>query len=708
MNDLNLDKNPHILSSPETQEGGSGGINVKPNQAEQRETELSEKVLEGQEGAEEGEVDSLDLPPLEGEEVQAPSDETLTEDLELPPLEDELNFDIDSETGLSKALTTIESLQAKIQTLEEGGTRYQEIKSQIETERATEKTNLENSLKENETELNQIYTDIFIRARAKGEFTGNQAQKSVIDEYLEKHKDHPAVSSVKTKFDTFKKQTQELTATLATFDKETESQIQARVQAEITKLQETLYQAQGEYIGSDAEAKDKKVLLERQLQEQLTDPNALFSDQNIDQIFTTYGSKEGLEKLEKLKQESDQAREQADRDEIRRDIMSRADWYNQIPELAKALSTDIKTKLESLQQSNPESDTIKKALSLEGDKILEYLTNSEDAQLENLAFWDNSDVNIDQVIAEHPQFAKYLEKETNRRYEQKQQEIREGSIDGAIYLGSSMDNTRRLDIDNRISSNLERSKGTEIEALQRELYSLKSDEDGNPFDIEDQSMIDQKEKLSPADINQFRTELKTALESGQIKFEQGQFSSIENIPGKQQEINTKLETLFKQIKPVLEAVEYSLQSLESLSDIATKIAQDQEKAKNKLLGFGKKQAKALAELLKEVASTVEQYNTLKAAKQENASQFENNNQSISKLKESYQKLPQSIQKSLSSLQNPNFDTINQTIDSGVKSIQNYQTPPEIAEKRQKIQTLESQIAETKSITAPTASTQPRA
>ena len=52
MNDLNLDKKPHILSSPESPEGGTGGINGKPNQAEQGETELSEKVLEGQEGAE--------------------------------------------------------------------------------------------------------------------------------------------------------------------------------------------------------------------------------------------------------------------------------------------------------------------------------------------------------------------------------------------------------------------------------------------------------------------------------------------------------------------------------------------------------------------------------------------------------------------------------------------------------------------------------
>lgn len=715
MNNFNPDQNPHILSSPENPEEGTGGGNGKTNQAEQGKAELRGEVLEGREGLETagqsnvegGEVDSLDLPPLESEEVQASSNETLTEDLELPPLEDELDFDTDLEIGLSRALTTIESLQAQIQTLEDRGTRYQEIKSQIEIERATEKTNLEKSLKENETKLNQLYIDIFIRAKAKGEFTGSQAQKSAIDNYLELNQNDKAVSPIKAEFDACKKQIQELTATLATFDKKTESQIQARVQAEITKLQETLSQAQGEYSGSDAEAHDKKVLLERQLQEQLTDPNQLFSSQNINQIFTIYGVKEGLAKLEALKQESDQAREQAARDEIRRDIMSSVDWYNQIPELAEALNTDIQSKLEELQQSNPDSEFIQKALSLEGSKRLDYLIYSRDSQLKNLAFWSNSDVNIDQVIAEYPQFAQYLAKEINKRYEEQQQEIREGRIDGASYLGSSRDNTRRLDIDNRISSNLERSKRIEIEALQRELYRLKYDETGQEYDKQDRAMLSEHEQLRPNDIEKFRTELKTALESGQIKFEQGEFSSVEDIISKQQEINKQLETIFNQIQPVLEEAGYSLQSLESLSSILDQINAAKQAADNKLFGFfGKAQPKALESLATEVTKTIEKYDTLQADKQKNADQFENNNQSISKLRESYQKLPQSIQKSLSSLQNPNLDTINQTIDSGVESIQNYQTPPEIAEKRQKIQTLDSQIAETQSITSPTANTQP--
>jgi len=685
MNNFNPDQNPHILSSPETQEG--------------LETTVQPNVKEG---------DSLDLPPLDSEEVQAPSDETLTEDLELPPLEDELDFDTYLETGLSTALTTIESLKAQIQTLEEGGTIYQEIKSQIETERATEKTNLENSLKENETELNQFYIDIFIKVKAKGEFTGSEAQKSKIDEYLEKYKDNKVVISIKTKFDTYKKQIQELTATLATFDTETESQIQARVQAEKGTLQESLSKAQKEYSGSDAEANDKKVLLERQFQEQLTDPNQLFSYDNIASIFAIYGLQEGLKKLEELKQESDQAREQAARDEIRKNIMSRAYLYGKIPELAKALSTDIQPKLEALQESGKESSyTIEKALSLQGSARLDYLVDSEDPQLEKLAFWFDRNANIDQFLAEHPQFAQYVEKTTNQKYEQQQQEIKSGGIDGQQYLGSRSDNARRVEIDGRIVEQLESSKRNKVEKLQKELSGLQYDETGGAYDTQDRAMLSEQKKLIPYDIKQFQTELQQALKFGQIKFEKGQFSALEDIPAKQQGINKQLETLFGTIKPVLEAAGYSLQSLESLPNIANAIDNHKQEADKKLFGFGKKQAETLGNLATKVDNTIYQYNALESERQQNLEQFRNNIESISKLKEYYQKLPQSIQDSLTSLTNPNFDTIKQTIDTGVESIQNYQTPTEITEKRSQIQALESKIAETRAITAPKASTQSR-
>ena len=494
--------------------------------------------------------------------------------------------------------------------------------------------------------------------------------------------------------------------TLNDFDTETKTQVEKAIQDKKNELQQQLTEAQAGYVESGAEGYDNKTLLELQLQEQLIDPDALFSDKNIDQILTTYGAKEGLDKLQDLKQESNKAREQADRDKIKGEVFAYVDDYNNNLELAESLSTDIQTKLEILQQSDPDSETIQKALSLEGAKRLDYLLDSRDSQLEELAFWANRDVNIDKVLAENPQFAKYLDKETNNRYEKQQQEIREGRIDGASYLGSRMDNARGLDIDNRISSNLERYKGTEIEALQRELYSLQFDESGNYFDREDQSMIDQKEQLRPAEIEKFKSELSQALKSGQIQFENGKLSLLENIPAKNEKINQELAKLLATTKPILEIAGYAIQSLDGLADISSKINEAKEKAEKRPLGLGKNTAKALEKLAQEVLKVMEQYNQLQGEKQSNISKFEADRETKGKLDETYNKLPQAIKDKFTALENANLDLVTQAIDAGVSEIQNYETPPEIVEKRQKITDLESQIAETQSITAPTASTQP--
>ncbi len=691
MNNFNTNQNPHILSSPETPEAGTGGINGQTNQAE---TELSGEVLEGQEGLKsEGQPDvevgdgyiKFDLENLDTLIANTASNLEVTEK---PP------YELDPETGLSIQGKQIEDLRTQLEALENDESTKLSLSAEIEAKRAQDRSVLNTRLEKYKDIKEGINTKIQAAINKS-----NQLNRS-IEDFISGNEE------LQAKVAELDQEIQKGEEALNDFDSETRTQLDQAIQDKKTELQGQLTEAQAGYIESGAEANDKKVLLELGLEEQLTDPNQLFSSQNIDQIFATYGIKEGLDKLEELKQESDQAREQAARDEIRKDIMSRVDWYNQIPELAEALSTDIQTKLEALQQSNSESDTIKRALSVEGADRLDYLVNSGDLQLQGLAFWYDRDANIDQVIAEHPQFTQYLTKETDERYNQQQQEIESGRIDGQQYLGSKMDNARRVEIDNRISAQLEIFRSTKIEELQGELSSLNFDENGIDYDTQDRAMLSEQEQLRPADIDKFRTELKTALESGQIKFEQGQFSSLEDILSKQQEINKQLEALFNTIQPLLETAGYTLQSLESLPNIVSNIENDKQKADNKPLGLGKKQAQALVKLLEEVDKTISKYNQLQAEKRKNAEQFENNNQSISKLKESYQKLPQSIQNSLTSLENPNFETITQTINIGVESIQNYQTPPEIAEKRSQIQAIESEISETKAITAPTSSTQP--
>lgn len=715
MNNFNPDQNPHILSSPETQEGGAGGINRQTNQAEQENAELSGNVLKGQEGldiAEQLDVEDEDSlenalgglvddlgsaetnPEENGSELEGQLDSLIAEVVEASKPKFEVGAD-----GLSLKGSEIQGIKSQIQQLESGeGDLVDSIKSQI-TESMQEKIiSLEAEKFKLEGEKTKI-TNSILQAYNKVREKDSKTKTTLEDFTTLAMKNQTVSKAVETNNTAIKAKEDEIKA----FDSETKTLIETAIQNKKIELHQQLTKVQVNYTETGAEAHDKKVLLERQLKEQLTDPDQLFSKNNITSIFAIYGIKEGLEKLEELKKESDQAREQAARDEFRKESFEYAKGYKSFPDLTQALIADIQPKLEALQVSNPESEDIKTALSKEGKSRLDYLVDSGDPQLEKLAFWFDRDANIDQVLADHPQFAQYVEKTTNQKYEQQQKEIQE--------RGSRRDNARRVAIDGRIAEQLESSKSTKVEELQRELSGLQYDKiDSNwieAYDKQDSAMLSEKEKLHTDDINQFQTELQQALESGQIKFEKGQFSALDNIPAKQQEINTKQENLLKTIKPLLDNAGYTLQSLESLPDIVSAIDQDKQKANSKWFGRGKKQAETLGNLATEVSQTIEQYNALKSERQQNSEQFRNNMESISKLKESYQNLPQSIQKSLTSLENPNFETITQTINIGVESIQNYQTPPEIAEKRSQIQALESKIAETRDITAPKASTQSR-
>ncbi|MGA1050247.1 MAG: hypothetical protein ACO3TG_02020 [Minisyncoccia bacterium] len=693
MNDLNPDKKPHILSSPESPEGGTGNSG-QANMSEQDQAELRGEVLKDQQGVEaeenlevnglEDEMD-FDLENFDNLIAQTAID---LESTEKPP------FELDPETGLSLQGSQIEDLKTQLEALDNDESARADLSAEIEANRMQNREILNTKLEE--------YKDIRKGINTKIQASINQSNTPnlSIEDFISGNE------QLQAKVAELEQVIQKGEDTLNDFDTETKTQVEKAIQDKKNELQQQLTEAQAGYVESGAEGYDNKTLLELQLQEQLIDPDALFSDKNIDQILTTYGAKEGLDKLQDLKQESNKAREQADRDKIKGEVFAYVDDYNNNLELAESLSTDIQTKLEILQQSDPDSETIQKALSLEGAKRLDYLLDSRDSQLEELAFWANRDVNIDKVLAENPQFAKYLDKETNNRYEKQQQEIREGRIDGASYLGSRMDNARGLDIDNRISSNLERYKGTEIEALQRELYSLQFDESGNYFDREDQSMIDQKEQLRPAEIEKFKSELSQALKSGQIQFENGKLSLLENIPAKNEKINQELAKLLATTKPILEIAGYAIQSLDGLADISSKINEAKEKAEKRPLGLGKNTAKALEKLAQEVLKVMEQYNQLQGEKQSNISKFEADRETKGKLDETYNKLPQAIKDKFTALENANLDLVTQAIDAGVSEIQNYETPPEIVEKRQKITDLESQIAETQSITAPTASTQP--
>jgi hypothetical protein len=643
--------------------------------------EVIEVVGESNEGVEEG-VEEIELPALDD-------------------IENEYPFQIDSETGLSSQLTDINSLEAQLQALEEGSSGYEEIKSGIENDRSQEKIEFETSLEEEKRKLRGIYTTLYTKGKGAGSFTGNAEQMVIINNYLGKLKSNSSylaqamqiedtISSIKSNIDT-------LTTQLSAFNTETQSQIAEAIKVTKDTLQTELSQAQQEYTGTEAEAFDTKILLERQLEGQLTDPNNLFSQDNINQIFATYGLKEGRDRLQQLREESTQAREQVARNEIREDIFSYAYDYRNNPDLAQALSIDIQTKLESL----PPSEGITRALSLNGTDKLTYLTESKDSQLNALAFWFDRDTDIDQVLSEHPQFAQYVKSKTDEGYRQQQQKITEGILGGRTYLNSEADNQLQQGIDSRIESQFNTAKTDEIDKLKSEISGLEYAEDYYSSDRQDKLMLAEKDALRPSDVSQFNGELEKALESGQITFEKGDFNSVENIPAKNTEINSQLGSLSNETKSLIKnsdqispELRQRLQSLEieqQRKAIQSEIDSISSRRRFKWFGIGKKKAESLTSLQNQVNASLIRQNALKTQFTQNQEQYQKILANISRLKELYDKLPKSIQSRLNSLENPNFDSMNTTIDNEVQELQNYETPAELKAQRDKIAELKEQI-----------------
>lgn len=687
MNNFNPDQKTYILRSAESQEGGVGGSNqssipqteseiINPAElaAEQAGENLdSESTVEGGEGREEAKpnLNIENLSSLISEAAEAVQKE-----------KEQASFEIDPDTGLSLQGARIEELKAQLEDIQKGETS--EIDNPILAERSREKeiilANLEN--------LNTIKTGIDNQIQATGKSLEDLIKASPV---------------LAQRLELLQSKLTEAEQTLSQYEEETTRQLLESRQLAESKLQSKLKLAQEAYFGSDAELSDRKILLEMGLQDNITNPDQLFSAQNIQQILAIYGLQEGLDRLQQLRTESNEAREQATKDKIKTDIISRVDWYSQISDLAQALNKDIEAKLQTLQTEYPDSETISEALSLQGQSRLGYLIDSGDTQLQKLAFWfseGRGDKTEAEILAENPNFAQYVEQQTEQIYAKQKHQVEAGEIDGQVYLGSKADKKLQQEIDDRIKEQLNKAKINRVNLIQKELVLLQFDENGLDYDKKDKSMLLEKEKLRPADIDEFKSELQQAIKDGQIQFEQGNFSNSNNIIiERQQTINKQLEDLLNKMKPVVEAAGYELSSLESIPNIITKIDEDKEKAKKKLFGSGNKQAQALTSLSKALDETLDEYRRLQTEKQNNSDTFESNSQTRDKLRAAYNKLPQSIKDKLSSLENPTLDTITQAITTGVEEIQNYQTPPEITERREKIASLKSQIAETEAITA---------
>jgi hypothetical protein len=676
-----------IIYAPE-QEGGAGSSGNTAS------TELSpEELARLQAGLETMEDEKS--PAIEGEpELDLDSlglelDELVNQGIE----ESKPSFEV-NEDGLSVKGAEIQGIKSQIQQLESGqGEAFDVIRNEILQSRQESRISLENKktkLEGIQKQLLQVIQRAYDNLKA-----ANLNSTESIEEFTEKARGQEKFGKAITDNESALAQ---VAQDLQTFDQETENQVQAAIQTRLEELDTQLTGAQASYAETGAEENDKKVLLEIELKGQLTDPDNLFSDNNIEQIFATYGLKEGRDRLQQLRTESNEARERTARDEILADIMSNVNWaYTQVPELANALSADIQTKLELL----PPSEGITRALSLNGTDKLTYLTESKDSQLNALAFWFDRDTDIDQVLSEHPQFAQYVAKETDKRYAEQQIAIKEGRLGGRIYLNSESDKQLQQEIDSRIEDRTNRYKSESISNIRSEISGIVDNEPFFTQDSQDQLMVAGRDQFGEirlvTEANSFKAEL-SQFGTGIVLSAEGSFEIVGESPISQNsELAQQKNTIESQVKQSLAAEGYNINKIEDIDTILSNIQADIDKENNKILFKDKNKVTTLTVLKANIESQRQQYNQLQEQIDTNIRKFDEIRVNITELNSLYKKLPQYIQNKLRVLQDKSISNIAVTIDAAVQELQSYETPAELKAQKERIAQLQQQIVELEAI-----------
>ena len=202
------------------------------------------------------------------------------------------------------------------------------------------------------------------------------------------------------------------------------------------------------------------------------------------------------------------------------------------------------------------------------------------------------------------------------------------------------------------------------------------------YDNQDRAIL----RLKEGDIEELKTELQKALESGQITLSNEGFKRLD-IPEEQKEIRRQLETKKSNIQALIQSndnlprdLREALQQEIDSDNVNRKLYEILERRINfisnrkrlRFLGIGTNELQVLESLREFIKEELTEY-----------SQLQNSEQNIvdSDVIIKFQQLPQSLQQSIYSLENPTVENINEVIDQAIKSRQSYKTPHELIKKR---------------------------
>jgi hypothetical protein len=297
-----------IVYAPE-QEGGTGSSGNTASQSELSPEELAELQADLETVTDESSSTTEGGSELDLELLSSELDNLATQRIEASKPEFEVNED-----GLSLQGAEIQDIKSQIQQLESGqGEAFDAIQNEILQSRQESRIILED--KKIKLEGIQLQLLGMIERAYNNLKASNPNSTESIEEFTEKARGQEKFGKAITDNESALAQ---VAQDLQTFDQETENQVQAAIQTRLEELNTQLTEAQASYTETGAEENDKPILLERakgELEKRLSETEFTrevqgiiefdISDRDLQEIFELYGYVDGMERIKKLKVDSD-------------------------------------------------------------------------------------------------------------------------------------------------------------------------------------------------------------------------------------------------------------------------------------------------------------------------------------------------------------------------------------------------------------------
>lgn len=597
--------------------------------------------------------------------------EELSDNIEAEKVPD---FEISDETGLSKQGEIIAELKESLQNLENNPSL--EISEQITQERSLELQNLSKDLDSSKKQKEILNVKI-------NEAMDRLNMGITVDEFILNN------PKLQNKVIELESNIEERQKNIEVFNEETEQMIDAVRKEELDKLKENIKELESEYIGSEAENYDNKIILDKELQNLLDNPKDLFSEKNISDIYGIYGLDDGGKYIQKLLEESGQSKDESMKDSIAKKLFRNTYDYvngslNMGGDVAEAISSDIGYKLAKLQELNPDSKTIQKALKLTGEDRLSYLVDSNDPQLKELAFWFNNidnqykDFSIEEVLKEHPNYQEIFKEAVENTFNKQKND--------EFYLKNKEE--ERKSIDEIISKESRIYKEKESSYIFDQIREAKESEEYKNLDNLDQTMMSYKRALEQgqADTNLIKT-----LESVDDKysFKDGEFN-LQWDWAKRDFLVSEIDKISSELSTKVGSSKFG--EVSDFDNALNKLSKDIDtESKKFFLLRNNKEINRLKELQNTVNSEKQKYMELKEELNKEIQEWKNMTSNTQELNKKYKQLPKYIQQKLEGINDTSFDNIIKIIKDVSSEISNYEPDQELVSKRENIAKLNQKL-----------------